>query len=107
MAVFTVTQRSTTAYATQNVNAANHEAAVAAAITAVAGGTGAGATGTEYHVPSCIIVTGPTGWGCTTNYTLPATGSTYSAVSHEDAVNQAVLAGPTGPGSGIQIFTAQ
>lgn len=103
MPTYTVRSRATSPVATQNVNALSRDAAVSAAI---AGATGGGATGAETHIYSCIqtAASGPTGtFTATYNVTAGPTGSTFSAVSREDAINQAVAAGPTGPRAGLAI----
>lgn len=107
---YTVISRTTSPLTTQSVTALDHERAVSAAIAAQAGAAGAGATGTEYSVPQCVLVSasGPTGtYSALTQYTSPATGSTYSGANPEDAKGQHKTAkGPTGPGSNIQIMQA-
>jgi hypothetical protein len=107
-ALYTVTSRVTTAVATMTGIAGSREAAIAVAVQAGA----TGPTGTEAHVWQTNMNTGVTGalggptgvYATTWNSTGPLTGATYIGVSREDAIAQAVAAGPTGLGAGMQIF---
>ena len=101
MATFTTRSRATTAVATMTGTAASREAAITAAVAA-------GPVGSEVHIQTCNLIgmTGPTAiYGTAWNATAPLTGATFSATSREDAVNQAVIAGPTGPSAGLDIWS--
>jgi hypothetical protein len=103
MPSYTVMHQRKTAITGTTGTAANRDAAVAAV---VAGAVGP--TGREVAVYTCDLVgmTGPTGiYNTSFNMVQPLTGSTFNAVNRDDACAQAAAAGPTGPGSGIGIWS--
>lgn len=102
MATYTVFHQRTTAITGTTGTAANRDAAIAAVVSGTVG-----PTGREVSVYTCDLVgmTGPTGiYGSSLNMIQPITGSTFNATSRDDACAQATVAGPTGPGSGIDIW---
>ena len=114
MPTYTSKFRATSALATMQVtapgvglNPINRDIAIGAIIAAVQASTGP--TGREVRVRTCDFtgMTGPTAM-YSGAYTVlgPITGSTFNAVSYEDAVRQHIAAGPTGPHSNLEIWSA-
>ena len=105
MPTFTTKFRATVALSTSQVLAGSRDTAIAALVTAAIGGV----AGREAHVLSCDLtgITGTTGiYSGVSNYTNPLTGSTFNATDRNDAIRQQAAAGPTGPGSNMEIWDA-